>query len=75
MPLSDVSSFVLKQVVDMFYNGQIMVGVEMKPHIVKALQLLKVGNVTITLPGQQEAPNGPNNGEDLFIYWVLLQFF
>ncbi|XP_055299898.1 uncharacterized protein LOC129567258 [Sitodiplosis mosellana] len=63
VPLSEVSSFVLKQVIDMFYNGQIMVGAEVKPHIVKALQLLKVTNVVVQNPDQQQAPKPLNNDQ------------
>ena len=63
VPLSDVSSFVLKQVIDLFYNGQIMVGAEVKPHIVKALHLLKVKNIVIQKPEQQQPSTPTNNGE------------
>lgn len=40
----------LKQVVNMFYNGHVMVGDEVKPHIVNALIMLKVDNVCIVTP-------------------------
>ncbi|XP_031639277.1 uncharacterized protein LOC116351327 [Contarinia nasturtii] len=56
VPLSDISSFVLKQVIDLFYNGQIMIGAEVKPHMIKALAFLKVNDVWIRSPEPEELP-------------------
>lgn len=67
VPLSEVSSFVLKHVIDLFYNGQIMVGAEVKPHIMKALNFLKVANCVIQIPGQEKAPETPKNGKHHFL--------
>lgn len=50
VPLSGISSFVLKQVIDMLYNGCIMVGVEVKSHIIKAIGILKIENVQVQNP-------------------------
>lgn len=50
VPLSEISLFVLKSVIELFYNGHVMIGDEVKPHIVKALTMLKVGNVVISTP-------------------------
>lgn len=65
----------LKQVIDLFYNGQIMIGAEVKPHIVKALQMLKVTNVAIQNLAQQQ-PTAPSaNGKHLLDCQIHFSLF
>lgn len=66
VPLPEYSTFVLQQVVDLFYNGQIMVGAEVKPRIQKALQFLKVGDVLIQNAAAQ--PNSTSNSKGMKFY-------
>lgn len=59
VPLQECSSFVLQQVIDLFYNGHVMVGAEVKPRIFKALQFLKVDGIVVqnAAPQQNSTPN------------------
>ncbi|XP_031639298.1 dual specificity protein kinase splA-like [Contarinia nasturtii] len=58
--LSDISSHVLKQVIDLFYNGQIVISGEVKPYMIKALVFLKVPDVLIQ-PAKTQQPTAPSN--------------
>ena len=54
VPLPEFSSFILRHVVDLIYNGQIMVGAEVKPRIEAALEKLKINGVIATNPADQQ---------------------
>lgn len=54
VPLQDLSTFVLRLVVDLIYNGQIMVGAEVMPHIRSALRTLKIKDVFVQSPSDQQ---------------------
>lgn len=54
VPLPEFSTFVLRHVVDLIYNGQIMVAAEVKPRIEAALYQLKIKGVIATNPADQQ---------------------
>lgn len=57
----------LKQVIDLFYNGQVMIGVEVKPQMLNALRFLKVDNAQIASLDPQPPTEPPsNNSEQLY---------
>lgn len=49
----------LRFVVDLIYNGEVMVGEEVKPRIGEALNQLKIAGVKIKNPDDKEAPPPP----------------
>lgn len=55
VPLPEFSTFVLRHVVDLVYNGQIMVAAEVKPRIEAALEKMKIKGVIATTPAEQLA--------------------
>lgn len=57
--LPNISSFVLRFVVDLIYNGEVMVGEEVKPRIGEALNQLKIAGVKIKNPDDKETPPPP----------------
>lgn len=62
VPLQECSTFVLQQVIDLFYNGHIMVGAEVKPRVVKALQFLKVDDIVVQNAATQQNTTPDENG-------------
>lgn len=71
VPLPEFSTFVLQQVIDLFYYGKIMVGAEVKPRIEKALNFLKVDEVVVRKADTQ--PNSTSNTEGTWIN-VLIEW-
>lgn len=56
VPLPEFSTFVLRHVVELIYNGQLMVAAEVKPRIEAALVKLKIKDVVFTNPAEQQTP-------------------
>lgn len=81
--MTEISSFVLKQVIDMFYNGHVMVGTEVKPHIIKALEMLKVMNIVVQTPAKHAedlaqlaaAENNSKQIKKIFLSKGKVQYF
>lgn len=62
----------LKKVVDLFYNGQITIGTELKPQIINALIFLKVKDVEIL---ERLSNVSQNKGMDLHFYVKNLKIY
>lgn len=47
VPLPEISGYVLQKVIDLFYLGDVLVAEDVAPHIMKALEFLKVDEIVV----------------------------
>lgn len=66
VPLPDCSAFVLQQVIDLFYKGQIMVAAEVKPRIENALRFLQVADIVVQNAATPQNSSTDDNGKRFY---------